>query len=307
MKKRYLLTGILVGGGVAGYKYLKNSAEVEASLYPREKKVYEFDGKFTQITIGERSLPLYIKKSEDDKVRVTCFESEKDFYDIIDDEEELIIVPRSERSKTEKAQNLLGKEQGFLELQIPESLLKDLELIAFNKNGNLNIEDLELKSAHIRNLNGATVVNSVKAEKELVVVGKNGIINVDCSESKHIKIENNNGAIVAFCLKAQNELEIVSTNGVISGYDIVSDGFIIVENRNGSIELQSLDFKTIAELVNRNGQIEVEFVGSNDDYSIETITRNEKNMNIPETNGEKPIIVETRHGKVKINFEEISF
>lgn len=302
MKKRYLFTGLLFGGSFAGYKFLKNSAELDAKLYPKEKKVYEFESDYTQITIGETVLPIYIKKSEDDKVRIICFEGEKDFYQFIDDGDELIVVPRNDRSGAEQVQNVLGEDKGYLELQIPERLLVDLYV--YNRSSNITVEDCEFKSAHIRNINSTAVVSGLNVKEELVIVSRNGVINLDGSKAKKIKIESENGTIIVFEIEAYLELELTSKNGIISGYDLNSAGLLIVENRNGDIELQGIDFDTIGEFVNRDGRTDIRFAGSSKDYAIEVITEEKSSVEVPFSEGNKPIIIETRYGDVKVTLDE---
>ncbi len=300
MKKKHLLgASILLASSALTYSYTKKQKTSKPSD-ERFKNIYEFSGNYKNITIGETASPMIVKKSLDNKVRVIVYENENTNYTI--SETESLIVSRNTSSNIiDKVKSILTPDEYKIELHIPENLITNV--ILFNKQGNISVENLSFENLYTRTINGITSLSYVNAKRLIAISSQNGIVNFDSSSSNTIKLQNVNGASIVYDITALEKVDISSETGVISGYDIHSEGTLILENVNGSIELHGLKFKDEALVDNTFGNIHVSFTGKEKDYTVQNFTTTPLNIS-DDLDGEKHITLKSKCGQVKLTFED---
>lgn len=300
MKKRVLFTTVaLAGGAVYAYKKIDDSVNNIPAELKRTRKVYEFDGEYTSVSVMERVEDIIIKLSEDDLIRVVCYENSEYYYDIIKTDQ-LIITPRINADYFGKLKDFIRDDRHFIEVHIPKNL--NCNLIAKNKSGKVIIKDMELKNLFAMSTNGAVIVTDVNVENACAINNSNGVINAENILATTVNIKNTNGKIIVYNVVGNENVSIESRNGVISGICVESKGDLTLENRNGCIDLTEVEFNEIADVINRNGKINVTFAGSEEDYCITTTSTLEVYTPDGVDTG-KPLNVITRYGTVNIDFE----
>ncbi len=186
-------------------------------------------------------------------------------------------------------------------MHIPKNLITNV--ILFNKQGNISVENLSFENLYTRTINGITSLSYVNSKRLIAISSQNGIVNFDSSSANTIKLQNTNGASIVYDINAIDKADLSSETGVISGYDIHSEGNLILDNVNGAIEVHGLKFNEDALINNKFGNIHVSFAGKPKDYKVQNFTGTR--LNIPnDLDGEKLITLKSKCGQVDLNFEQ---
>ncbi len=299
MKKRVLLTGVVaVGGAALAYKKLNDSVNNVPEELKRTKRTYEFKKDFETITISDDVADIFIKKTNEEKIKVVCFENFDYYYDI-SETTHLTIVPNTDLNQLEKVKNLMRTDKHYIEVYIPEGVSPNL--IVKNKNGNIVINGLKLNNLFVTTKNSVVITSNIEVENACAINNGNGVINAENISGEVVTIQNGNGSTVVYSINANKKITVSATNGAISGYGLKTKGDLEVESRNGVIEVQGLEFEGVANLTNRNGKIDVTFEGAEEEYKITVSTVND--IELPENETGKEVNFTTRHGAVNYAFE----
>ncbi len=303
MKKRTLLAGaLLVGGTAYAYKKLDDSVNNIPDELKRKKKEYEFTGDYKTITVMETLESIIITPSKDDKVYVTCYENQEYYYEFLDNETDLSVTTRTTEGYLEKIKDLIRRDKHHLEVKIPSTFKGSL--VVKSKNGNVNVENLELLDLHTDVSNGCLVVKEIKVEKNCAINNKNGTINADNITAGCVNCENRNGRTIVFNITSKGNLTLDSHNGEISGLGIVAGERLSIANHNGKIDLEFLEFGTEGSVVNHNGKIEVSLSGDESDYNFTVNSTGEISVNVPVGSEDgKPLYLENKNGSIKATVE----
>ncbi len=303
MKKRTLLAGALIIGGTAyAYKKLDDSVNNIPDELKRKKKEYEFTGDYKTVTVTESLESIFISPSNDDKIHVKCYENEQYYYEFLDNGEDLSIMSRATDDYLEKVKDLIRRDKHHLEVKIPKTFKGSL--VVKSKNGNVNVEKLEVLDFLTEVSNGSLVVKELKVENNCAINNKNGTINADNITASCINCENRNGRTIVFNLNSTGNLTLDSRNGEISGLGITAGERLSIANRNGKIDLEFLEFGTEGSVVNRNGKIDVSLAGDESDYNFTVNPCNEISVNVPEGSEEgKPLYLENKNGSITATVE----
>lgn len=300
MKKRVVFTtAALAGGAVYAYKKIDDSVNNIPKELKRTRKVYEFAGDYTAVTVSERVEDIIVKQSDDDILRVVCYENGEYYYDIIETDQ-LIVTPRINADYFGKFKDLIRDDRHFIEVHIPKRL--NANLIAKNKTGKVSVKNLKLKNLFAMSTNGAVVVSDVDVENACAINNSNGVINAENILATTVNIKNTNGKTIVYNVVGSENVCIESKNGSILGIGAESKGALAIENRNGNIDLTEIEFNEIANILNKNGKINISLAGSEEDYCITTTSTFDVNTPTGVDTG-KPLNVTTRYGSVNIDFE----
>ncbi len=303
MKKRTILAGaLLVGGTAYAYKKLDDSVNNIPEELKRKRKDYEFSGDYRVISITETLESIIVTPSSDDKIHVSCFENAEYYYEFVDNGENLSVMTRATEDYLEKIKDLIRRDKHSLEVKIPKTFKGSL--VVRSKNGNINVENLELLDLHTEVENGSLVVKELKIENNCGINNKNGTINAENINAGCVNCVNINGRTIVFNLASKGNLTVDSRNGVISGLGIIAGERLSISNRNGKIDLEFLEFGTEGSIVNRNGKIDVSFSGDENDYNFTVNTNGETAVNVPDGSEEgKPLYLENRNGSINASVE----
>ncbi len=303
MRKRTLLAGaLLVGGTAYAYKKLDDSVNNIPDELKRKKKDYEFTGDFKTVTVTESLESIFISPSNDDKIHVTCYENKEYYYEFLDNGDNLSVMTRTTEDYLEKIKDLIRRDKHHLEVKVPKTFKGSL--VVKSKNGNVNVENLELLDLHTEVENGSLIVKEIAVENNCAINNKNGTINANNLTASCINCENRNGRTIVFNLTAKGNLTLDSRNGEISGLGIVAGERLSISNRNGKIDLEFLEFGTEGSVVNRNGKIAVSLGGDESDYNFSVNQTSEAAVNVPKgSEGGKPLYLENKNGSITATVE----
>ena len=264
---------VLIGAAVFGVGLFLNWDYITSSDYSSsgfEQKQYEHDTNgLTAISFNDINSAVKILPTSSDKVRVSCYESDKEHYYINKDADgTLIIERRDERKWFERI--------SFWSLS---------DLFGGNKSTVIEIpSNVTLDNIDIETINGRIEVGDLKLKESLTA-------------------KTQNGEVVLKNVNAEDEVEAETTNGRITLSDIKAKS-VIASAVNGRIDLasvnasKSLDFETV------NGEISGSVVGDEEDFKISADTVLGKCNLSDKEYGIKMLTAGTVNGRIEIEFEE---
>ena len=262
---------VIIGGAFFGVGLFLNWDNITSSDHSSsgfEQKQYEYDTKgLTAISFNDINSAVKIIATNSDKVRVSCYESEKEKYYInMNTDGTLIIERRDDRSWFEKigiwslSDIFSGNKNTVIE--IPSNItLDNIEILTVN--GEVEVSDLKLKEGLTAiTSNGEVVIENVNAEYEVSAVTTNGRISLDDIKAKEIEASTLNGRISFTSLEASESLGFDTVNGEITGSIVgkQEDFKISTDTVIGKCNLKNKEYgikKLSAGTV--NGRIEIEF------------------------------------------------
>ncbi len=301
MRKRTLFTTIgLLAGTAFAYKKLDEKVNDIPEELKRKEVIYEFEGDFGTITITEEFESLIIRPSTDDKVRLTCYENDEYYYNILEGED-LVINSRPTESNLKKVEDIIRRDKHLVILEIPKRL--KCNLVARAKNS-INVEHLSFANLNVVGKNGNIIVRELNIENNCSIENKNGTVNVEKIETTYFNCKNANSNIIVYDVIASGNIILESKNANITGVYVSTKEVLSVENKNGNIKLNSLELGTESFIENKNGNIKIVVNGEEKDYNICTMANLQCSVNVPKGNKEgRPIYLENKNGNIELSFE----
>lgn len=232
---------------------------------------------------------IYVLPSEDDSIHVEYYLYEKETFSKSLDNEQLIMkIDLRWYYNFFNFYNLTNPSYYVVNLYLPSSVL-DYSLDLDTSNGNISLSGVaKLYDVELQTSNGDIIIGQLNANLIDLSTSNGKIELTDVESVSNIKGGTSNGRIILDNVK---------------GIDLdfgTSNGRIIAEQ----IECQNL------ELSSSNGEVEVEVIGTNDDYRIRLATSNgdrvlndikvdQNNFNTDKTNY---INIESSNGDVELKF-----
>ena len=145
---------------------------------------------------------------------------------------------------------------------------------------------------------------------DLDITTSNGAIELaDLTNLNDIDFSSSNGAIKLESAEVKGALKAITSNGKISLSDVIALESINLHTSNGEIELLSITTNDL-KAETSNGAINVDIIGSYDDYRIELDTSNgstyidgdEKNDSVYNPSLDNVIELDTSNGTIRLNF-----
>lgn len=144
---------------------------------PYEEKSYNISAsKVDNITIDARDRKIEILQSEDDKIHISYYENEEEFYEMkLSAGKELSMVSASKKDWKDYIGGNAAKENRTIQIAVPDASLDKL-------NVNTSNEDIEIrslsfaKSVNIKNNNGDIQLDKLNVESTVTLETKNGDI-----------------------------------------------------------------------------------------------------------------------------------
>lgn len=286
---------------------------------PYTQKEYSYQMPGSEIVLLDDNTPITVELSPDNKVHLSCFESEKEWYEVSESGTELNIEKKNNFSWTDYFMVMdLGVRD--LVLQIPKDYKGDLELKT--SNGSIRLADLAVNQLTLKNSNASIHVEDLSAES-LKLSTSNGSVKLSSLEAGPVDVSTSNssvsfkdvdaGAIDASSSNGSLKFEQVNaetlngetSNSWIYAQDVYSTGELWLKTSNNSIELDKLDSASSIDLNSSNGRIFGTIKGKMSDFSIKSDTSNGEN-NLPKDNqeGTKKLKVKTSNNSIQIEFEQ---
>jgi hypothetical protein len=275
MKRLSLLGIFLIVIGLVFVIYTIDTSEHPFNLSEaREEKYYTFetDDITGRIRIEETNADIYISLSSDNRIHLKTFENDDEYYEVTSDKDLTIVYKRNLKWYQRIMDiSFLGEDFRYtLELDLPESLISDIDIDAVNNN--LYIDDITANTLNIDKTNGNIRLTHVDSVKDMTIDSVNG--NIELND-----------------VISNEDMEIDSTNGNIelNSIDFGDTGFI--ETTNGNV---------VADLIDSgdNFTFDISTVNGSTSISYGDVDRSGKSVFYG--NGDKKLIVETTNGNIKL-------
>lgn len=139
------------------------------------KKDYELDiNQVKEINIDIKDKQIEVSKSKDDKIHISYFESDKEFYDIsVSNDNVLSMSYATNKVPLDYISRKVQNENRKVYLQIPNSLLLSLKISTTNE----DIRVLELNVLNDISLltnGGNIIIDKINVDKDISLTAKNG-------------------------------------------------------------------------------------------------------------------------------------
>ena len=314
MKKLILLIGIilLVVGAVLFGTNLTKARDAAKAEY--KTNTTEINDEFQNIDIDISISDLLIKRSDDGKTKVECFETEKVYHEVKVEDDKLIVIQHDKRNWTESMFNFFYNDMKVT-IYLAETDYNNLKIDV--STGNIKVEkDLAFKTSEIKGSTGNVEING-KIEESVVIDLSTGRIYIDGLNTKNVILRASTGLIILKNLNVEEKIDIKVSTGDMR-LDDISSGKLNVRASTGDLFLTNVIVSD--DIVVKTSTGEVIFDHSDAaTLNIETSTGNikgslltpktfivnsdNKHVDVPKTNGGFCYIT-TDTGRVKITIVE---
>ncbi|MHB1483515.1 MAG: DUF4097 family beta strand repeat-containing protein [Saccharofermentanales bacterium] len=250
--------GIFIAGfAMSGFDIRNISSETKYQM-----KNFSSEENVKGITVDESNLSIDIKKSDDNKVHITYYENDKEFYEIKQSEDGILSIVKKNSYKWFDYIFNLNFQSRSLSLSIPVDYTGDLSVE--NSNSRISISDINANDISLTTSNGKITASNVVASGKIDFKTSNAMVEVDgVISKKDIKFETSNAQIKFKNIDFDNTLDCHTSNASIKGEikGKMSDYSIRSKTSNGKNNLPenaSGGAKTI-NIETSNSSIEVNF------------------------------------------------
>ena len=294
-----LLVGLVVFGvgfAMTGFNLSKLSTEAEFI----EKSFVSPSG-VSGIVIEDSNIAVKIIASPDDKVHVTYFENDKEFYEISQSKSgTLVITKKNDRKWYDYIFNLRFQSV-HLTVAVPGNFSGDLSV----KSSNSPIDASDIKAANILldSSNARITASNVSVSAKFKASTSNGAITLSkVTALGDIVCDSSSGGITLDQVEG-NTIETDTSNQDVVLTSVVSNDRIAIKTSNASIAFNDIQFKTGLDCYTSNGVVKGSLLGKLSDYTITSKTSNRKN-DLPEnqSGGAKTLVIETSNAPIVIGF-----
>lgn len=261
-------------GGMVVYTAKSKSRE--------KKRDYESTELIHTVRIETENLKIRVKTTEDGPVRV-YFKKKDDLDEVLFEEKDGVFSFIHKRKENVLLKNLLSLFVDFnlLVLELPMNFAGNLYLQTTN--GAIRISGLgSLVKGEISSNNGRIKMENGRAEK-LQIKTNNGKIDLINLMGETIDVSTGNGLINVKECRYTEQLSLQTQNGAVTAKNIISD---------------HISMKT------SNGLVTALIIGNQNDYNINSTTRNGFNNleNIYEPERSKSLVARTHNGRIQVDF-----
>lgn len=230
-----------------------------------EEKSYSIDSdKVTQISLSDEGRTVEVMESNDNKIHIRYFESDKEFYEInVTDKNELVMKLVTDKNWKDYVGLDTDKAHRIVQIAVPSGISSGVNILT--SKGNVVLSDV--------NIGGSVEATTSDGLIEMTNVTAN----------KNLKLATKNDDIV---------LSKVSAVGTIGA--AIS---------NGDIKVTEVAVDDALKLTTKNGHITGTIIGSYDAFSISSSASKGDN-NLPENkkSGDKTLNVSTNNGDINLEF-----
>lgn len=277
---------VITFGVVSGENFFSYVGDDETYSYV--EKTYD-PADFDNYVIGLDNKKVIILPSEDDQVKITYYESEKNYLVIEEDGLTLSIENETKwYSRWFNFDFFTNPDIYEFYLYLPDTMTLDLSI--HTSNGQISVSDLtEFGVLSLTTSNGEVHLTDIEA-------------------SGKIKVVSSNGGVIANRVTTANDVEFTTSNGRIE-IDGMNARNVDLRTSNGRIECSNIDSTTL-ELDTSNGNIELNVPGAFEDYYLKMTTTNgnyylngsEVITNSYHDSAVLTIDCHTSNGNVRVNF-----
>ena len=279
-----LVGGILLGIGIKNQDFSKTYGEIVDTIYePKDE--------FNDISIKGDVSDFEIVKSDEDKVRITCHESEKVYSTVSVSNNTLHIDQKDTRAWYEKITwfVLPNTRKLTVTIYLPKT---DYQKLSFDiATGDLCLKDVSFENLSVKTSTGDITFDNVKSSlfSASTSTGNIKVYNVDVLNTLDIRA--NTGDVLLENVNATDAI-IKTATGNETLKNVISTHTLKLQASTGDIRFTCIDSKSIT-LKTSTGDIK------GDILTPKTFTTNKKHAVVPQTTGDE-CIAETSVGDIRI-------
>lgn len=263
MKKSAVIGSIVfvIGAIIFGVSFASLDFDITkiSTVPPFEEKTMEVNNQNQNIIISDENVAITFTKSDDDKIHIDYLESEKESYDISQDDD--IVIHKKTSYKWYEYIFRFDFYKRNLKIAIPENYKGNIELTTVN--GGISLSDVSVNHINITTSNGKVDVVNTKAANCDIATNNGGISLINTVITNDISAKTSNGKITLDKMNFGGDVSLKSSNGSIVGTILgePSDYAVTAITSNGSNNLQNTAAGSQKLNVNTsNGKIAIEFV-----------------------------------------------
>lgn len=274
-----------------------------SSSLPDEQKSYSYDlASVSSLAISELDADVIIVGTDDDKIKITCYENKKDTYTIDLQANGNLNIQRSVyKHWYEYIGFNISNQKRTLTVAVPRKFTGQVE--ASTMSGNLDLtgfESLDAVSTSTAsggiNLKNVIVANHIKAS---TMSGNFDLTNLHAG--KDMDLDTSSGEIQFTNGKIDGNLSISSLSGNIDLADTNIKGDSSFENSSGKVNFNRLTTNNIS-ISTLSGDVQGSILGDPANYTITADSLSGK-IDIPNSGkGKNTVDISTSSGNIKIEF-----
>ncbi|MCL2061038.1 MAG: DUF4097 domain-containing protein [Firmicutes bacterium] len=289
-------------------------------LPPYAEKSEEFENLNQAFTLSDRNMRVHIGVSPDDKIRITYFEREKEFYTVTQSDTEIGFTKEWKYNMFERMFFFDTQSPAFT-LLLPADYSGSVSVKTTNgtvkaegitcarlsvESTNASIESIRVTATgelSVYTTNGAAAITDTVSAGNLSVRSSNGNITLSNVSAADIALRTTNGRFTLSDVAAQGKIEAETTNGNITAERVSAEGMLRLKTTNGNINFVRISTQAAVRLESTNGSVQGSILGAQSDFSITSRTTNGAN-NLPTgtSGGAKNLNVRTSNGRISIEF-----
>lgn len=256
----FLVSGIICCGAAAGMVDFDFARLGTNASY--EQRQYEVSAADVEaIFVDDRNNGIMILPSQDDKIRITYYENEKEGYRIEEKDGSLSIEYRDTRKWYEYIGISWSDMSRDMTIELPAGYSGTLK--AETANGAISVSDVSAGELTVASSNGRITLENTVADEIHVKTSNGKIVTEEVGAKGKISLQTSNGAIVLGITEVGAGLTCKTSNGAIKGSvpGDLSDYSVTAQTSNGESNLPERydgGEKTL-QISTSNGAIQVEF------------------------------------------------
>lgn len=254
-----------------------------AKAKSREKKRdYESTELIHTVRIETENLKIRVKTTEDGPVRV-YFKKKDDLDEVLFEEKDGVFSFIHKRKENVLLKNLLSL---FVDFNL---LILELPM---NFAGNL----------YLQTTNGAIRISGLGSLVKGEISSNNGRIKMENGRAENLQIKTNNGKIDLVNLMGET-IDVSTGNGLINVKECRYTEQLSLQTQNGAVTAKNIISDHIS-MKTSNGLVTALIIGNENDYNINSTTRNGFNNleNIYEPERTKSLVARTHNGRIQVDF-----
>jgi len=266
-----------------------------------EQKNFVSSEPIHDIEVNDKNIGVTLSASIDDKVHISYFENEKDYYAITQSKGGKLHIQKKDVRKWYDHFFVMNFQTIKLSVAIPKNYSGEMSI--HTSNGHIDVSNLQANTMKLETSNSKITTDHVVVSEKLEAVTSNASISLTKTKTKgDVLCETNNGKISLDQVQCES-LQAKSANGRIDLKSVVTSNNITAQTSNSRISFQKIAFGTKLDCQTSNGAVEGTMKGKLTDYSIRSKTSNGRN-NLPEhqEGGEKEIVIKTSNSGIEVGF-----
>lgn len=270
---------------------------------PDEETSYSYDlASVSSLTVSELDADVIIVGTDEDKIKITCYENKKDAYAIQLQANGNLNIKRSlYKHWYEYIGFNLNNQKRTLTVAIPRKFSGEID--ASTMSGNLDLTNFDgLNTVNASTASGQITLKNVTANNHINASTMSGNFDLDnLRAGKDMEIGTSSGEIEFNDGKITGNLAVSSLSGNIDLGDTSVSGDSSFENSSGAVSLNKLSANNIS-ITTLSGNVRGSILGDPGNYTI-TADSLSGTIDIPRSgNGKNTFDISTSSGNIDIEF-----